>query len=95
MQKSLFGSRELGLDEESRLKNDFFDIRMNPREWMARYGYTILCGDCRMFKIQDNIFKTWVYQAFEALHTEGLEKLWEEFLDANGILIISNKFNNP
>ncbi len=93
--KKIFGSKELSPTEETHLKNNFFDITMNPREWMARFGHKILLGDFRMFQIQDKIFETWINEAFEALHTEGLEKLWEEFLNTDEILIVREKFNNP
>lgn len=72
-----------------------FDLEMNPREWMARFGHNILLGDWRMFKYEDKILEAWIHKAFKALKSEGLEKLWKEFLTDEEIKVVRKKYNNP
>lgn len=75
-----FRTKELSPTEENRWKTEVFDMNMNPREWIARYGHNILVGDLRIYKYSDKDFENWIHQAFTALINEGLEKLWKEFL---------------
>lgn len=93
MHNNLFGTKELSVDEEARLK-DFFDTTLNPREWMAKFGHNIVLGDFRIFKIRDKIFEEWIHLAFDALYNEGLDNLWEEFLSEDKIRILRDKYNN-
>jgi hypothetical protein len=81
--------------QEKRLKEKYFDISMHPREWMARHGHNILAGDMRMYKYQDKEFEAWIYKAFEALSSEGLEKLWKEFLTEEEIAKAKEAYENP
>ena len=89
-----FNSFDFRSGEENRLKNEYFDMNMNPREWMAKFGHNIVCGDMRIYKYTDKIFEKWIYKAFESLTCEGLEKLWQEFLTENEIIEIRKKLEN-
>jgi len=89
-----FNSRDFRKGEEQRLKEKVFDINMNPREWMARFGHNILAGDMRRYKYQDKEFKSWIHKAFEALSQEGIEKLWEEFLTEDEIKVVKDAYEN-
>lgn len=75
----LFDKHPFGEGMEERFK-ELYDMKMNPREWIARFGHNILCGDMRMYIYKDKKFEQWIYEAFEALTTEGLIKLQKEFL---------------
>jgi len=74
-----FGSIAFKSGEEERWKKSF-DLKMSPREWIARFGHNIMCGDLRMYIYTDTEFEKWIHVAFEALTNEGLEKLWDEYL---------------
>ncbi|MTI23553.1 hypothetical protein [Fulvivirga kasyanovii] len=89
-----FGTKELSAKEELRWKTEIFDTKMNPREWMARFGHNILVGDYRVYKYQDKDFGNWIYAAFEALVNEGLEALWKEFLTETEIEEVREQYNN-
>lgn len=90
-----FNSREFREGEERRLKEKVFNIKMNPREWMARFGHNILVGDMRMYKYEDKEFENWIYQAFEALTQGGIENLWKEFLTEDEIKVVKEAYENP
>ncbi|WP_298508579.1 hypothetical protein [uncultured Kordia sp.] len=90
-----FASRDFREGQEKRLKEKVFNIKMNPREWMARFGHNILAGDMRMYKYQDQEFETWIHKAFEALANEGIENLWEEFLTEEEIEKVREMYENP
>lgn len=92
---SNFGSKDFREGQEKRLKEKVFDTKMNPREWIARYGHNILAGDLRRYKYEDKDFENWIYKAFEALTQEGLEKLWKEFLTEDEIKIVKEAYENP
>lgn len=89
-----FDSQKFKEGEEVRLKEQVFNIKMNPREWMARFGHNIIVGDMRMYKYEDKEFKDWIYKAFEALTKEGLTSLWREFLTDEEIKITKKAYNN-
>lgn len=93
--KNWFGTKALDPSEEHRWKTKIFDMSMDPREWMARHGHRIFVGDFRVYKFKDKGFEKWIHKAFEALTSEGLEKLWEEFLTEEEILKIREEYNNP
>ena len=90
-----FGSKDFREGEEKRLKENYFDTSMDPREWMARFGHNIIVGDWRMYKYEDKEFENWIYQAFESLQKEGLEKLWEEFLTEEERIKVKDLYENP
>ncbi len=75
---------EISLEVEKDIK-DYFDLSMNPREWMACYGHNIFGGDCRMYLYQDKELENWIEKAFTGLFDEGLENLWKEFLTTEEI----------
>ncbi len=83
--QNCFRSKSISSDEEIRWKKEIFDMTMDPREWMARFGHNILVGDYRVYKYQDQKFDKWIHEAFGALTQEGLEKLWKEFLTEDEI----------
>lgn len=90
----LFGTRSFSLGQEEKLKNNTFNLSMNPREWMARFGHNAIAGDLRTFKYEDKKFEKWIYEAFEALSTEGLESLWKEFLTEEEIEEVKEELKN-
>ena len=90
-----FNTRDFQEGREKRLKEERFDITMDPREWMARNGHTIIAGDMRMYKYEDKAFEAWIYKAFEALTSEGLEKLWKEFLTEEEIAMVREIYRDP
>ena len=90
-----FEKREFEKGEEKSLKEEVFDTKMNPREWMARFGHNILAGDMRRWKYEDKEFEIWIHKAFGALTEEGLRKLWNEFLTESEIKIVKEAYENP
>ena len=90
-----FEKREFKNGEEQRLKEEIFDMNMNPREWMARFGHNILAGDMRRWEYQDKEFEIWIHKAFDALANEGLKKLWNEFLTDKEIEVVKKAYENP
>ncbi|UTW61291.1 hypothetical protein KFE98_14885 [bacterium SCSIO 12741] len=80
-----FRQKEISSQEEEHLKSKVYDLRMNPREWMARNGHRIISGDPRIFQLQDKEFEKWINVAFDALLYEGLNVLWYEFLNPEEI----------
>jgi len=84
------GSKELSLKLEEEIKRAH-DTSMNPREWMARNGYRILCGDLRRYAFRDKEFEKWIHQAYDARFIEGEGKLWDEFLTQAEIADILRK----
>jgi hypothetical protein len=89
-----FAQREFEPGEEDKWKR-IYDHAMNPREWMARFGHNIICGDGRIYKYQDKEFEKWIYQAYEALTNEGLETLWNEFLTEEETIEARYAYENP
>ncbi len=94
LKNNYFGKTEIPEGQEQRWKNEIYDTSMNPREWMARFGHNILCGDLRMFRYTDKELEKWIHSAFEALVNEGLEKLWAEFLNNEEIDQIKEDYEN-
>lgn len=88
-----FGKYSFKEGEESRLKLDYFDLKMNPREWMARFGHNV-SGDMRIYQYEDKVFEKWIYEAFEALAKNGIESLWEEYLTEEEIREVRRAYNN-
>lgn len=91
---SYFGTTEQSEEQELRWKSRF-DISMDPREWMAKYGHQIICGDPRKYQFRDKELENWIHLAFGALINEGLEKLWNEFLTPEEIAIARDLYENP
>ena len=90
-----FNNREFREGEEKRLKERVFNIKMNPSEWMARFGHNVLVGDMRMYKYQDKEIQNWIYKSFEALTQEGIENLWKDFLTEEEIKVVKEEYENP
>jgi hypothetical protein len=91
---SKFGKYSFRPGEEEQLKIKHFDVKMNPREWMARFGYNIVSGDMRVYRYEDKDFEKWIYEAFESLSREGFESLWEEWLTEEEIVRVKNLSEN-
>lgn len=90
-----FAQRDFQPGEEEILKTKRYDMAMDPREWMARNGHRIICGDSRRYVFTDKELETWVYAAYEALSQEGLPKLWKEFLTPEEMRNAKEHYENP
>lgn len=68
------GSRTLSEQQEEDIKRAF-SSDMNPREWVARNGHRIVCGDMRRYSFQDKTFERWIHEVFDSLILEDKAKL--------------------
>jgi hypothetical protein len=82
----------LTLEGEQEIKDTFFeDNSLSPREWVARYGHTIWCGDFREYIYIDKKFEKWVYEVYEILYKEDLKDVRKEMLTQKEIKIVEEE----
>lgn len=84
----------LNLEMEQDIKRLFEDTSLSPREWVARYGHTIWCGDFREYIYIDKEFEKWIYEVYDILLNEELENVRKEILTEEEIKIIEEEDRN-
>ena len=77
--------------QEQEIKDLFEDISLSPREWVARYGHTIWCGDFREYVYTDKNFERWIYEVYDILFNENLDSIRKEMLTEEEIKIIEEE----
>ncbi|WP_299680805.1 hypothetical protein [uncultured Dokdonia sp.] len=92
--ESYFGKTVLSEEKELKYASTY-DITMDPREWMAKNGHRIICGDPRRYAYRNKELEAWIHKAFNALINEGIETLWKEFLTASEIKVVRELYENP
>ncbi len=80
--------------QEQEIKDLFGDISLSPKEWVARNGHTIWCGDFRQSIFIDKGFEKWIYEVYDILLNEELENVRKEILTEDEIKIIEEEDRN-
>lgn len=70
------------------------DLNLSPKEWAARNGHQILCGDMRRHTFEDKKFEKWIHEVYRILHTEDIEQIRRELLTEAEIKIIEEEIEN-